>query len=193
MILFKHFSCIGIGSGFIRSFFIFCRSTGGVRIFKALTLNASLRILDLSFNSIGIQSPGVSSGDKMKNSESLKKKSNQIKGEESDKVEKKGNKIPIGLKEAFNKLFCEENLLHLDLSHNKLNESTCKCIGKGLKENQALHGIHLLGNDAQVDAEGFLQIKTYSGPMRSKTNLSKHQFFKRISTGLGFVNYSHLF
>eukprot|EP00927_Polykrikos_kofoidii_P038849 TRINITY_DN33295_c0_g4_i1.p1 TRINITY_DN33295_c0_g4~~TRINITY_DN33295_c0_g4_i1.p1 ORF type:complete len:1137 (+),score=185.90 TRINITY_DN33295_c0_g4_i1:319-3411(+) len=47
-------------------------------------------------------------------------------------------------------------LYHLDLSYNSLDASCCAKIGQGLRDNHCLYGLHLVGNAASVDADGFL-------------------------------------
>jgi len=48
-------------------------------------------------------------------------------------------------------------LYHLDLSYNRLDSACCAVIGGGLRDNHSLYGLHLVGNSAFVDADGFLQ------------------------------------
>jgi len=48
-------------------------------------------------------------------------------------------------------------LYHLDLSYNGLDAACCAAIGSGLKDNHHLYGLHLVGNAATMDADGFLQ------------------------------------
>eukprot|EP00929_Paragymnodinium_shiwhaense_P070513 TRINITY_DN35703_c0_g1_i1.p1 TRINITY_DN35703_c0_g1~~TRINITY_DN35703_c0_g1_i1.p1 ORF type:complete len:1091 (+),score=258.84 TRINITY_DN35703_c0_g1_i1:94-3366(+) len=47
-------------------------------------------------------------------------------------------------------------LYHLDLSYNSLDAECCAAIGDGLKDNHCLYGLHLVGNAAAIDADGFL-------------------------------------
>ena len=47
------------------------------------------------------------------------------------------------------------SLVHLDLSNNQMSEVTCRIIGKKLKKNHTLFGIHMAGNACYVDSLGF--------------------------------------
>jgi len=47
-------------------------------------------------------------------------------------------------------------LFHLDLSYNQLDVAACAIIGEGLRDNHYLYGLHMVGNAAVVDADGFL-------------------------------------
>jgi Leucine-rich repeat (LRR) protein len=51
------------------------------------------------------------------------------------------------------------NLYHVDLSHNQLSEEACAAVNRGLSENHSIAGIHMQGNDAKVDALGFVNPK----------------------------------
>lgn len=47
-------------------------------------------------------------------------------------------------------------LVHLDLSYNSLRAEECGVLGSGLRDNHTLLGLHLVGNAAAVDADGFV-------------------------------------
>ena len=49
-----------------------------------------------------------------------------------------------------------KGVLHLDLSFNSLQEEDIRIIGEELKHNQTLLGIHLMGNEAKIDEQGFV-------------------------------------
>ncbi|CAG9334034.1 unnamed protein product [Blepharisma stoltei] len=51
----------------------------------------------------------------------------------------------------------QRELRHLDLSYNYLTQQECLNIGEGLKKNHTLLGIHLQGNECQVDSKGFIR------------------------------------
>eukprot|EP00929_Paragymnodinium_shiwhaense_P064952 TRINITY_DN32612_c0_g2_i2.p1 TRINITY_DN32612_c0_g2~~TRINITY_DN32612_c0_g2_i2.p1 ORF type:complete len:1107 (-),score=285.92 TRINITY_DN32612_c0_g2_i2:428-3748(-) len=54
-------------------------------------------------------------------------------------------------------VFCDGTMLfHLDLSYNGIAERECSIMAEGLAHNQTLFGIHMVGNDASVDALGFI-------------------------------------
>jgi hypothetical protein len=52
-----------------------------------------------------------------------------------------------------------KKLLHLDLSYNRLSKLECYNIGQGLLENHTLVGLHLRGNEGEVDTLGFIKEK----------------------------------
>lgn len=47
-------------------------------------------------------------------------------------------------------------LQHVDISNNYLSSKECQIIGEGLKDNHTIFGIHVQGNDCNVDAKGYL-------------------------------------
>ena len=47
-------------------------------------------------------------------------------------------------------------LFHLDISHNKFNAANVKILGSGLATNHHIMGVHVCGNEAQVDSLGFV-------------------------------------
>lgn len=47
-------------------------------------------------------------------------------------------------------------MFHLDLSYNCLVSSDCQILAEGLKSNHTLFGIHMSGNEATVDDQGFI-------------------------------------
>lgn len=51
------------------------------------------------------------------------------------------------------------SLYHVDLSHNQLSEEDCAAVNHGLSDNHSIAGIHMQGNDAKVDALGFVNPK----------------------------------
>mmetsp|Transcript_58573 Transcript_58573/g.169965 ORF Transcript_58573/g.169965 Transcript_58573/m.169965 type:complete len:1078 (-) Transcript_58573:662-3895(-) len=48
-------------------------------------------------------------------------------------------------------------LFHLDLSYIGFDSACCSAIARGLVDNHHLYGLHLVGNAALVDSDGFLQ------------------------------------
>jgi len=50
-----------------------------------------------------------------------------------------------------------KTLLHLDLSHNNLTKDDCSAIQEGLQENHTLLGLHMVGNEVNTDAQGFVK------------------------------------
>jgi hypothetical protein len=51
-----------------------------------------------------------------------------------------------------------KTLIHLDISSNFISARDMKEIAVGLKKNTTLYGIHVLGNQAEIDANGFIEV-----------------------------------
>ena len=49
------------------------------------------------------------------------------------------------------------SLIHLDLSKNDIGEEICRLIGKGLKKNHTLFGLHMAGNTCMVNCFGHIK------------------------------------
>lgn len=47
-------------------------------------------------------------------------------------------------------------LYHCDLSYCQLDFAACAALGEGLRDNHSLYGLHVVGNSATMDADGFL-------------------------------------
>lgn len=64
-----------------------------------------------------------------------------------------GTNAAIALAEALSN---NETLVHLDISYNRLRESDCKVLSSCLENNHTLLGLHLAGNDMELDSYGFV-------------------------------------
>lgn len=67
-----------------------------------------------------------------------------------------------------------EGLAHLDLSFNYLNANECGIIGKALQDNCEIVGLHVIGNEAVTNPQGFLL------PDRDSIQLRDSHLFTRI-------------
>ena len=47
-------------------------------------------------------------------------------------------------------------LYHLDISYNSLSAEMCEVLADALKDNHVLFGLHLAGNAARLDPDGFV-------------------------------------
>jgi Ran GTPase-activating protein (RanGAP) involved in mRNA processing and transport len=56
----------------------------------------------------------------------------------------------------------QQSLQHLDLSNNYFNQKECEILGDGLKVNKKIYGIHVQGNDCEIDAKGYIIPVEYS-------------------------------
>lgn len=65
----------------------------------------------------------------------------------------------------------------MDLSHDGLKIDDVAIINEGLKDNHSLLGIHMIGNEAEIDALGF------ANPKKS-SKLAETHAFTRITDSL---------
>ncbi|CAE7211302.1 LRRC74A [Symbiodinium natans] len=63
---------------------------------------------------------------------------------------------PLAAK-AISTVFRESaTLYHCDLSYCSMDAASCSLLGEGLRDNHSLYGLHIVGNAATMDADGFL-------------------------------------
>eukprot|EP00434_Breviolum_minutum_P031509 symbB.v1.2.027863.t1/scaffold2893.1/size70037/3 len=75
------------------------------------------------------------------------------------------------------RLFKEtKTLRHLDLSRCDLTIAHCQILAEGLEENKTIVGLHVSGNEAHVDAQGFLVPRRSSQPQEAVLRI----FFKGL-------------
>ena len=74
------------------------------------------------------------------------------------------------------KMLKEENLIHLDISHNGLNKEQCSVISQALLNNHSLIGIHVEGNNCSIDPRGFMKVTDACSIPHSETHLRKPSF-----------------
>ena len=102
---------------------------GATAIARKLSTNERLQIFDFSFNNFGSKTRFLP-----------------------------GQSIETNYAEAFADLFAaNKTLLHVDLSHNNIGSDDCAKIAKGLNRNHTMFGLHMVGNEVDVDALGFLR------------------------------------
>ena len=95
--------------------------------------------------------------------EDKNKKNNQAQQDGKEEI-KEPKKIPVKPKNpsefAINlgEFFCKANteLIHLDISHNNINYIDCKLLSEKVKNNHNILGIHLDGNEMEINALGFI-------------------------------------
>ncbi|CAD8081706.1 unnamed protein product [Paramecium primaurelia] len=106
---------------------------GGQYIIAALFINYNVKVLDLSFNSLGIRY-------------------------KDDAQSPQKNRQPYQTwPDYFSSKNC--NLIHLDLSNNQFNQSQSEAIAKALEDNHNIFGFHFSGNiHSSIDHLGFLNI-----------------------------------
>ena len=181
-------------------------------IIRSLKKHTELRVLDLSWNSIGNNLlQGGMHNDKPRETKKLekieKKDSKDAKKEgknENQKEEvkvtnkdifdfilhsfKKPGLIPIsnnpkGISEFAKELgeyFKEEgvDLIHLDISHNNINQIDSAYISEEVKSNHTILGIHVDGNEMTIDELGFIVPLTKD--LRDDKSCANSQIYYKI-------------
>jgi len=72
-----------------------------------------------------------------------------------------------------------KTLLHVDLGSNGLKVKELQTIGEGLKDNHTILGLHMMGNELQTDALGFLYVED--------KDVSNLHIMSRIQRNLLFI------
>jgi hypothetical protein len=72
-----------------------------------------------------------------------------------------------------------ENIIHLDISHNEFDARELVIMKQGLDENHKIIGLHITGNEADIDQMGFMQPHDADG-IRPQEDVSRHFVFTRI-------------
>lgn len=103
-------------------------AAGGKAMASVLVQETHLRVVDLSWNVIGLIMCGSSS---------------------------KPGKIGNYWAEVFE---TNKKLIHLDLSFNKIGMEDTEIMAEKLKLNNTLYGLHFQGNCGKIDSLGFLHV-----------------------------------
>ena len=134
----------------------------GRHIAEMLDTNNCLETLDLHWNQIkGVEA--IYMFNALKNNTSLRTLDLSWNPLGQDRV---SNSIPV----IAASLAENEYLLHLDLSNNNFSVHDCEVLGKYLKGNHTIKGLHFLGNYGKVNALGFIEPLPYLPP----TSSNKH-------------------
>ena len=120
--------------------------------------------------------------DKNKKDKNDKKTENQNVTEEV----KEPKKVPLKPKNpsefavALGEYFANENidLIHLDISHNNINYVDCKLLSEKVKLNHTILGIHLDGNEMEINGLGFIN------PIEKSSKSNKYFSESQISYSL---------
>ena len=95
--------------------------------------------------------------------------------------------LDMSMAEEWNKAFAiNQNLIHLDLSHNTLDSRELAEMKIGLDQNHTLLGLHLAGNEGTVDALGF--IIPFDEEGKQIENIGVHSIMTRIQPNLQMGN-----
>lgn len=74
----------------------------------------------------------------------------------------KSASLAMALEEAL----ADNVLRHLDLSYNHIPLPECMFIGEVLKGNHEVYGLHMEGNECELDTDGFLSPPKFVGEAR---------------------------
>ena len=90
------------------------------------------------------------------------------------------SKNPSDFAVALGEYFINENveLIHLDISHNNINYIDCKLLSEKVKLNHSLLGIHLDGNEMEINCLGFII------PIEKNSKNNKYFSESQISYGI---------
>jgi hypothetical protein len=116
------------------------------------------------------------------------KKDKDKKTENQNTIEenKEPKKIPLKPKNpsefavALGEYFSNESidLIHLDISHNNINYIDCKLLSEKVKLNHTILGIHLDGNEMEINGLGFIN------PIEKSSKSNKYFSESQISYGI---------
>ena len=120
----------------------------GSEFFALLTTNSTLKRLDLHWNTIrGPVAVQLFKG--LRDNRSLQ--------ELDISWNSLGNDPSLELGVVICQVFGENDTLkHLDLSYNYFTFPECEKVAEGIKANHTILGIHMVGNNCDVDSQGFL-------------------------------------
>jgi len=74
-------------------------------------------------------------------------------------------------------------LYHCDLSYCCLDSASCALLGEGLRDNHSLYGLHVVGNAATMDADGFLTPLQKVGPIPPEADHTRSMVFGSVQPG----------
>ena len=159
-------------------------SKGGVLLCHALRNNNVLQIWDASFNSFGsagaahalslslsshsllqssasapqlpnLKASAAATGTTAPPSSGLASLGSPLQGLFGK--ERGGGSDATGIGLAMHEMFeSNKTLVHVDFTQNSLRRHVCQLIAEGLQKNHTILGIHMLGNDVDIDPRGFL-------------------------------------
>ena len=127
------------------------------RKFDNFTINEALKNMKFNFR----RNPLLPSDDKQnKNKKDDKKKEDVSKKPlftEPKKISEP-TKNPSSFANELGAYFKEKNLkiIHIDISHNNLNNIDCKFLSGEIKDNHSILGLHVDGNEMEIDSLGFI-------------------------------------
>ena len=128
------------------------------RNFDNFTINEALKNMKFTFR----KNPLIPSDDKQnKNKKDDKKKENTNTNKNLFTEPKKINepiKNPSSFATELGTYFKEKNLkiIHIDISHNNLSNIDCKFLSNEIKNNHSILGLHVDGNEMEIDSLGFI-------------------------------------
>lgn len=131
------------------------RGPGGKVLADNLRVNRFLKVFDVSFNSIGAP---IGNADK------------QLAAQKREEYAR-----------AWGACFKKnQELIHVDISYNNLRLAEMRIINEGLADNHTVLGVHLMGNEAEIDAKGFVHTDEYDQGF-TYNMLAKQAYMTRIN------------
>ena len=129
------------------------------KLFNNFALNETLTTLKLNLRRNPLLPPLESLGGKKQEPQKNKKDTKQkepVKLEPKKIIVKPRDPSPFAV--ALGEYFAQGNLslVHLDISHNNLNYEDCKLLSEKSKLNHMILGIHLDGNEMEINSLGFI-------------------------------------
>ena len=117
---------------------------------------------------------------------SKKDKDKKTENQNTTEENKEPKKIPLKPKNpsefavALGEYFSNESidLIHLDISHNNINYIDCKLLSEKVKLNHTILGIHLDGNEMEINGLGFIN------PIEKSSKSNKYFSESQISYGI---------
>ena len=136
---------------------------GGTAIADAIAVSESLQVFDISFNAIcgsGLKKNIEEKKEDDGKEDKKKDKKKRGKSVEKEKKPEKGSFAAMfaqGFSEPWSKAYAQnKSLLHVDMSHNHISLQDVEIIAGGLRENHKILGFHFIGNDGDIDNQGFM-------------------------------------
>jgi len=147
------------------------RNFGAALIMGEIKSHVSIKVFDISWNTIGenlTHEPTISEikrdekvreteGRKFMNVSVTEMRKTMTFNTSDDKPRSRARNISPFAKELSN-LFLNLNskLIHLDISHNNMDSNDSKFLCEEVKQNHSILGLHVDGNEMRVDDLGFL-------------------------------------
>ena len=127
---------------------------------------------------LGMTPDQIAAFEKKKKEEKLQRK--REKAIMALRPPRKKVKLDYSYAEEWAKAFYKnKELIHLDISFADFDSTEIEIISKGLNENHSILGLHVDGNDCDIDAMGFLQAHDHLG-LVNRGDVAKMAIWSRM-------------